>query len=87
MLPYYEKNLREYRKKLKGSEKKIKHFAHGLCRGLQHMHDCRIAHRDIKIDNILLQNEHGDPIIIDFGLVDSQYFGDGTLGYKAPEQI
>lgn len=50
------------------------------------MHQLCYAHRDIKIDNILLQNTEGDPIIIDFGLVNAKLRSAGTPSYRAPEQ-
>ena len=49
------------------------------------MHQCEVAHRDIKADNILLQNAEGDPIIIDYGLANCNELGSGTPGYLAPE--
>ena len=70
MTPYYEMNLKFYSEcKWNGNEVKIKRLARGLCLGLTHMHQCGFAHRDIKSANILLQNAKGDPVIIDFGLV------------------
>ena len=51
------------------------------------MHENDIAHRDIKTDNILLQNTEGDPMIIDFGLANADQLRCGTASYMAPEQI
>jgi len=86
MTPYYGKTLRHYRNHhWKGDEEKVKRLARGLLLGLKHMHECGYAHRDIKADNILLQNAEGDPVIIDFGLVNDQNLQSGTPDYTAPE--
>jgi serine/threonine protein kinase len=86
LTPYYGLTLKHARNtKWKGKEAPIKRLARGLCLGLNHMHDTGIAHRDIKPDNILLQNNEGDPIIIDFGLSNAVDARDGTKKYLAPE--
>ena len=88
LTPYFGKTFTHYRDhKWKGDEKKIKRFAKGLCQGLAYMHEKGYAHRDIKPDNILLQNAEGDPIIIDFGLVNDSSRRSGTPKYLAPEQL
>ena len=46
---------------------KIKRLAKGLCLGLAHMHDCNIAHRDVKLDNVLIEDKTNMIKIIDFG--------------------
>ena len=38
-----------------------------LCQGYSFMHSCKIAHRDIKPQNIMIDTK-GEPVIIDFGL-------------------
>lgn len=87
LTPYYGLTLKHARDhKWKGKEAPIKRLAKGLCLGLNHMHDTGIAHRDIKPDNILLQNIEGDPVIIDFGLSNANGIRDGTTKYLAPEQ-
>lgn len=52
----------------------------------------RIAHRDIKLDNIVLRSlDTFEPVIIDFGLgtfVDDEsyiYYRCGTAGFVSPE--
>lgn len=73
-----------------------------ICRGLQHIHDQGVIHRDLKPGNILVTRD-GTPKIIDFGLskyenVLSTLTGDGvpggggggallgTVPYMSPEQ-
>jgi serine/threonine protein kinase len=58
---------------------------------LRHIHECKIVHRDIKPDNVMI-DENGYPKIIDFGVADFEYdivHGShfGTLSYMAPEMI
>ena len=38
----------------------IKHVTLGICRGVNHLHQKSIIHRDIAPDNILLKYDHGD---------------------------
>ena len=87
LTPFYGRTLKHYMDhKWKGAEAPIKRLAKGLCLGLALMHECGYAHRDIKPDNVLLQNEEGDPVIIDFGLVNAEGLRTGTVKYLAPEQ-
>lgn len=66
----------------------------GLTEGLAYLHRFGIAHRDLKLENILLRG--GDklqPVIADFGLavlVEEEpylFYRCGTPGYVAPEVI
>lgn len=58
---------------------------------LKHIHSKRVIHRDIKPDNIMIDN-NGYPKIVDFGVADFEediihgsHFG--TLSYMAPEMV
>ncbi len=72
----------------------IKKIALQICNSLKEIHSKNIIHRDIKTNNIML-DENGDIRIMDFGLSKSPLVSTmtslgtvlGTLGYVAPEQI
>ena len=63
--------------------------------GLSQLHKLGIAHRDIKLDNIMMTNdtEESIPKLIDFGLSKMFYIGEtsddryGTLAFCSPEVI
>ena len=55
--------LEKYNGKL--SEAQIIHILIDICNGLKLMHDKGIQHRDIKVENILLNNKHFK--LCDFG--------------------
>ena len=64
----------------------------GILAGLEYLHKFDIAHRDIKLDNIIFRDEKSlDPVIADFGLAtftdDEPYIFNrcGTPGFIAPE--
>eukprot|EP00931_Biecheleriopsis_adriatica_P047921 TRINITY_DN2765_c0_g1_i7.p1 TRINITY_DN2765_c0_g1~~TRINITY_DN2765_c0_g1_i7.p1 ORF type:complete len:732 (+),score=153.77 TRINITY_DN2765_c0_g1_i7:83-2278(+) len=63
----------------------------GVLSALAHLHSLRIAHRDVKCENILL-TQH-EPILADLGIAahlhdfDSMQEGVGTPGYAAPEIV
>ena len=78
-------------------EKEILQLGNQLAEGLGAIHDSGILHRDIKPQNIII-NEMGRPIIIDFGLATTTGTADltaltktgnvvGTTSYLAPELL
>ncbi|AMW27897.1 protein kinase domain-containing protein [Arthrospira platensis] len=51
------------------SESAVRAILTSLLGVLQYIHDKQIVHRDIKPDNIILRQEDGKPVLIDFGAV------------------
>lgn len=72
----------------------VKEIIKQLLKGLAHIHSKNIAHRDIKLNNILLKSKHSYELVIaDLGLatfIDAETYlftRCGTPGYVAPEVI
>jgi len=88
---YLKERKKEYKGKLTNQE--VVRLLQGLLSGFEHMHNVKIYHQDIKLENILIRNDH-TPLILDFGasiiLYDEKrkkYFNATTPRYAAPEQI
>lgn len=76
----------------KFSEREIKFYATQLIYGLKYLHDSDIMHRDLKLENLLL-DENGYLKIVDFGVakvcrVKNKFYDvAGTPLYLPPEMI
>ncbi len=74
------------------SEEEVKYYFVQILDGLTHCHSKGIYHRDLKLENVLL-NENNQIKICDFGFSSSKYFehdhsrSTGSLAYMAPEVI
>ena len=66
---------------------------HHLVSGLKYIHSIGIAHRDIKFENIIVDEKTGIPKYIDFGLSKVFLAGEksterfGTLAFSSPEVL
>ena len=80
-----------YVKQSEGLKEEIaKLIFYKILKAVEHCHKSGICHRDLKLENILL-NENNNPILCDFGyagfIKDSNKFNDfiGTNNYASPE--
>lgn len=92
------KNLKEYMDEGKEfSQDQLLDIMIQTCEGLQHAHDRKVIHRDIKPDNISITSK-GNVKITDFGIARMSTQNPmmsmtqdgtmlGTLGYISPEQL
>ena len=79
----------------------VQTFVYQLLVGMKYIHSSNVIHRDLKPDNILV-DEHGQPHILDFGLAKAIEADDwdssklevtaagefmGTFAYASPEQV
>jgi tRNA A-37 threonylcarbamoyl transferase component Bud32 len=95
VMPYYKSSLRKDLLAIKGDEARIRHIFSAVLEAVEYAHDQGILHRDLKVSNILLNDD--DVAVSDFGLgriVDAESTrmtktGDylGTFLYMAPEQM
>ena len=76
------------------NEKFFKNIAHQILSGVNYLHQNRIIHRDLKLENILYDETKNIARIGDFGLsrqydydINCQYTNVGTYPYKPPELI
>lgn len=72
-------------------ESSVRHYICGIMNGLRHIHSKECVHRDIKLENVMIE-EHTDTVkLIDFGLCVSVQTARidinkvGSLPYIAPE--
>ncbi len=62
------------------------HVIDGILAGLEVMHAVGLAHLDVKPSNVILRENTGDPVLVDFGLSGRKLRpGCATLCYGAPE--
>ena len=81
--------LNELTKKRRLTELEIKHYCFELLLAIEYLHKMNIIHRDIKLSNVLL-NENMEVRLCDFGLAIENGFKEqksicGTFNYIAPE--
>ena len=74
-----------------GTEPEVAHIIHKILLGMSHFHSVGIIHRDMKPENIMVDQE-GEPKIIDFGLSTGtnqniKMMRVGSLMFMAPEII
>ena len=99
LMDYLQKDLGKFLMENKDNKKVMneeffKKIAYQILQGINYLHQNRIMHRDLKLENILYDESKEICRIGDFGLsrqfdydVTSQYTDVGTFPYKPPELI
>lgn len=84
-------SLKRYTDRENPDETVVIRMALHLCDALEECHGRNVIHRDVKLDNILVDHDQGDLFLADFGvarIVDPDNASlslRGTFGYMAPE--
>ncbi|MCP3103752.1 serine/threonine protein kinase [Myxococcus sp. K15C18031901] len=73
----------------------VARLALGLARGLEAAHAAQVLHRDIKESNVVVREEDGTPVLLDFGvgdytgapLLSHEALPPGTPRYRSPEAL
>ncbi len=60
--------LKDSKRTITLNEDNIKHIFKNILTGLSYLHSLSIAHRDIKLDNIVISEDLMEVKFIDFGL-------------------
>jgi glycogen synthase kinase 3 beta len=82
VMDYFPSNLYESIQKYKEiSRLKLKAFAYQMFRGLLYLTSIDIAHRDIKPQNILVNDKTWNLLICDFGSAKRLQVGEPNLAY------
>ena len=84
-MKWYSHNLKHLLLIGKLNQKQKFYISYFIIKGVAYAHSLGIAHRDLKLDNILIDDKYL-PKICDWGLSDSAV-NSGTKSYMAPEQF
>lgn len=68
IMDYHDMNLEQHLQNVKLNEQILEKMVLDLLNGLNHINNYYIAHRDLKLNNILVDNEDQRLIIADFGM-------------------
>jgi serine/threonine protein kinase len=60
--------LKDSKKQIDITEDNVRHILKSIINGLSYLHSLNIAHRDIKLDNIVISADLTEVKFIDFGL-------------------
>ena len=91
LMPYCQANdLHDLVQRTKLEMNDVRSMSYQVLRGLKYMHANGMMHRDVKLENILVDDSHGLVAYLgDFGtaelLQESEFARVGTAGYQAPE--
>ncbi|WP_164008372.1 serine/threonine protein kinase [Pyxidicoccus trucidator] len=77
------------------SARRAAELLRGLARGLEATHAAQVLHRDIKESNVVVREEDGEPVLVDFGVgayagaprLTSGVLPPGTPRYRSPEAL
>jgi len=92
---FFNMSLKQFIQERNVAVNSVKTWTLQILEGLIHLHECNIIHRDIKCDNVFINQKTGNVVIGDLGLSRNADVGAlnrsmsmvGTVPFMAPEQL
>merc|ERR1719354_629493 len=90
---FFNMSLKQFIQERNVAINSVKTWTLQILEGLMHLHEAGIIHRDIKCDNVFINQKSGDVVIGDLGLsrnagaLDRSMSMVGTVPFMAPEQL